>query len=65
MSVLHTNINEVVSLFVTEHGVTIITYVGDETESVSLNHDDMAAVMTRTVLITSTFERPQKQGPKH
>ena len=26
MSVLHTNINEVVSLFVTEHGVTIITY---------------------------------------
>ena len=42
MSVLHTNINEVVSLFVTEHGVTIITYVGDETESVSLNHDDIA-----------------------
>ena len=45
MSVLHTNINDVVSLFVTEHGVTIITYVGDETESVSLNHDDMAAVI--------------------
>ena len=40
---MHTNINEFVSLFVTEHGATIVTYEGDEALSVSLNHDDMAA----------------------
>ena len=45
MSAMKATINEYVSLFVTEHGVTIVTYIGDETESVSLNHDDMASII--------------------
>jgi hypothetical protein len=41
----HVNINDEVSLFVTYLGVDIVTYVGEDTKSVSLTHEDFAAIV--------------------